>query len=183
MGRLPFVGLMGWLDISLSLQEHLLGMKTKIIRQGRQRGLLGLKGDFPAASLTSASDGEERTGNRKWSVCVIDCVLSTLLLLWYFPNLIIGAIMRWWESICIWTVSCSGSVSEGVPEETKATAVHMVWKGTPRSGSSMCGSANCCFVFFFFFLRILKGYLIICLVIANVTIIIINVLCFLGQQI
>lgn len=39
------------------------------------------------------------------------------------------------------------------------------------------------FCFFFFFLRILKGYLIICLVIANVTVIIINVLCFLGQQI
>lgn len=45
--------------------------------------------------------------------------------------------------------------------------------------SNMCGSADR----WGFFLTILKGCLIICLVIANVTIIITNVLCFLVQHI
>ena len=57
------------------------GNENKDNQSRKAEGLSGLKDDFPAASLTSASDGEERTGNKKWPVCVIDCVLSTLLLL------------------------------------------------------------------------------------------------------
>ena len=146
VGRPPFIEPIGWLGLKniIITPGALAGTENKDNQTRKAEDLSGLKGDFLAASLTSASDGEERTGNIKWPVYVIDCVLSTLLLLWYFSNLIIGAIMRWWESICIWTVSCSSSVSQGVPEETKATIVHMVWKRTPCLGSNMCGSANCC---------------------------------------
>lgn len=130
----------------------------------------GLQVDCPSSlsgfGLWLEKEGLE-IGSCLW--CVIDCVLRGLLLL-YFSNLMKGAILSWWESICIWTVGCSSSVTQGVPEETKTARVHMVWKRTPRSSSNLCGSADR----WGFFLPILKGCLIICLVIANVTIIVIN---------
>lgn len=130
----------------------------------------GLQVDCPSSlsgfGLWLEKEGLE-IGSCLW--CVIDCVLRGLLLL-YFSDLMKGAILSWWESICIWTVGCSSSVTQGVPEETKTARVHMVWKRTPRSSSNLCGSADR----WGFFLPILKGCLIICLVIANVTIIVIN---------
>lgn len=168
-----------WLDLlvdwgynrSLSLQEDLLGLKTKVFRRRGVGLLVRLRVDCPSSLSSFSLWGEKKRlgiGSCLW--CVIDYVLTELLLLLYFSNLIIGAILSWWEIICIWTVSCSSSVTQGVPEETKTARVHMVWKRTPCSSSNMCGSADR----WDFFSLILKGCLMICLAIANVTIIIIN---------
>lgn len=157
--------------MSLSLQEDLLGLKTKVCRWRGVGLLVRLRVDCPS-SLSGSSLWQEKKklgiGSCLW--CVIDYVLRGLLLLLYFSNLIIGAIWSWWEIICIWTVSCSSSVTQGVPEETKTARVHMVWKRTPRSSSNMCGSADR----WDFFSSVPKGCLMICLTVANVTIIIIN---------
>lgn len=101
----------------------------------------------PAASLASVWPEKEGLGIGSCLWPITDCVLPGFLLLFYFSNLMKGAILSWWESICIWTVGCSSSVTQGVPEEMRTARVHMAWKRTPRSSSDMCGSADrrCCF--------------------------------------
>lgn len=149
--RPPLAGPVGWLRIQNTIITPGGSAKTenKDNQTRRRVDLLGLKVDC-SSSVSSLSLWRDKKGLGIGSClwCVIDCVLRGLLLLLYFSNLIIRAILSWWESICIWTGSCSHSITQGVPEETETASVHMVWKRTPRSSSNMCGSADC-WVFFF----------------------------------
>lgn len=88
----------------------------------------GLKADCPS-SLSGFSLWPEKEGLGIGSCLwhVIDCVLREFLLLFYFSNLMKGAILSWWKSICIWTVGCSSSVTQGVPEETRLP--ESIWSG------------------------------------------------------
>ena len=117
--------------MSLALQEDLLGLKTRVFRQRTERDVLisqGLRADCPS-SLSGFSLWQEEKGLGIGSClwCLIDCVLRGLLLLLYFSNLMKGAIWSWWDSICIWTVGCSSSVTQGVPEQTET--LESIWSG------------------------------------------------------
>lgn len=144
----------GWLRIQNAIITPGGSAKTenKDIQMGGECAYYSGAQSWLLCSLSSLRLWQETKGPGIGSClwCVIDCVLRGLLLLLYFSNLIIGAILSWWESICIWTASCSHSVTQGVPEETETARVHMVWKRTPRSSSNMCGSADCWGFFFWF---------------------------------
>ena len=146
VGRPPLVGPIGWLGLQNIIIPSGGSARTenKDIQTRRGEGLSdrGSKMTARQPLWLQPMMGEERAGNRKWPVvCHWLCPEHTfaVVLFLQLDNRSNSEMMRKHLRL---NSELFYSVSQGVPEETKATRVHMVWKRTPCSGSNMCGLAD-----------------------------------------